>query len=106
MTDSEKERYRLQSMSQYFANKPELFERGNAYSEEVENLRKLIARGKQVVGAVKETESAGKDEEVKEGEEIIMLDWKKEAQKLRQILNDQDKSIQKGTNELIQKRSI
>ena len=40
----------------YFADKPELFKRGDAYQEEVENIRKLIARGKEAAGAGKEAE--------------------------------------------------
>ena len=62
MNDFEKERYVLQSKQLYFADKPELFKRGDAYAEEVENLRKLIARGKEAAGAGKEAEISEKDE--------------------------------------------
>ena len=101
MTDSEKERYRLQSKQQYFAYKPWLFKRGDAYAEEVENLRKLIARGKEAAGAGKEVEISGKDEEVMEGEESKMLDWKKEVVKLRQKPSELEKRNQNEGNEII-----
>ena len=104
MNEFEKERYVLQSKQQYFADKPELFKRGDAYAEEVENLRNLIARGKQAPG--KKAEIQEKDEEVKEGEESKMLDWKKEVEKLLQKPNEIEKRIQNEGSEKIQKRSI
>lgn len=101
MNDFEKERYVLQSKQQYFADKPELFKRGDAYVEEVENLRKLIARGKEAAGAGKEAEISETDEEVKEGEESKMLDWKKEVEKLQYKPSELEKRIQNEGNEII-----